>query len=178
MITVEIDPRQIAEVEEALQAFPRQAARAAVRAVNKTLAWVGTHGSRAIARDNDVPLKALRQRRRVRIGKASPSQLRGVAWFGVVPIAASYVGALRQTRTGARVGKHAFEGGFIATMPTGHTGIFSRLGKTRLKIREERVDLDGASAALASLRAQVPARLRTTFIQEFHYEAIVKGQRR
>jgi hypothetical protein len=147
-----------------------------VRAINKTLTWAVSHGLRAIASANDVPLKALRGRRRGRKRNASRRNLTGQAWFGTLPVLASDVGKPRQTRLGARAGKHAFPGAFVATMPSGHIGIFKRRSASRLPIVEQVVQLSAAESAIEGVARQTSTRLETVFAQEFNYEVNVRGQ--
>jgi hypothetical protein len=174
MLRVQIDPRAIAELDNLLAAFPREGRLAAQRAVRKTLAYVRTHGRRALSQATDVPLKALRLRKRVAVKTAfTGNRLAGIAWFGTLPIKAAALGPPRQTKTGAKVRGHVFPGAFVATMPTGYRGVFRRSGADRLPIREETVPLDTAEAAVAAVFERAPERLRTTFLQEFRW--IVRG---
>jgi len=169
-LALEIDPREFAAVEAALTARPEQARRALGRAINKTLSWALSQGLRAIARDSDVPLKVLRRRRRGSLHRATVRELSGVAWFGIRPIAAGYLGTPRQTRAGARVGSHFFDKAFVATMPTGHVGIFRRQRRSRLPIKEEVVYLTPARHAIDGVKAQLADRLSMTFTQEMNFE--------
>ena len=52
-------------------------------------------------------------------------------------------------------------GGFIATMPNGHSGIFQRKGRARLKIRE----VMGASTAQMVARVQVMDKVETATLE-------------
>jgi hypothetical protein len=174
MIALEIDPRGLAAVEAALVARPAQATRALVRAINKTLSWATSQGQRAIAAKHNIPLKALRARRRTAVARATSKHLSGRAWFGTAPIKAAYLGTPRQTKAGARVGRLAFAGAFVAPMPSGHVGIFRRLGTSRLPIVEEEVRLTAAEQALSGVKSQLAERLQTVFFQEMNYETNVK----
>jgi hypothetical protein len=146
------------------------------RAINKTLSWAISQGLRAIARESDVPLSVLRRRRRGKLHRAFRRELSGAAWFGVLPVRAGDVGKPRQSRLGARVGKHFFDKAFVATMSTGHTGVFLRQRASRLPIKEQGVYLTPAVRALEGVRDQLADRFQTTFAQEFNYEVNVRGQ--
>lgn len=169
-IALEIDPREFASVEAALKSRPAQATRALVRAINKTLTWAVSQGLRAIARQHEVPLKALRGRRRGSVRRASRVSLTGTAWFGTRPIRASALGTPRQTRLGARAGSHFFAKAFVATMPSGHLGIFKRRDRSRLPIVEQTVHLSAAKTALDPVQAGLADRLQKTFLQELNFE--------
>lgn len=177
MITISIDPRQIEAAIEGYDAYAHQAWTAMRRAVNKTGRWVASQGAREISKAHDVPLKALRSRRRVATRLARGAMDSAHVFFGTLPIAASYLGKPKQTATGAIVGKYQFDGAFVAKMPSGHVGIFKRKGHARLPIEEQRVLLSGAPAAIQRIAALGPERLRTTFLQELRYETLVRGRR-
>lgn len=182
MIKLEIDAREMAAIQTELTARPHQASVALVRAINKTLNWARSQGLRSIAAEHGIPLKTLRgnksERRRGRgiVRSAIRTNITGWVWFGTRPIKASYLGTLRQQPLGAMAGKHSFPGGFVATMPTGHIGIFRRSGRSRLPIQEEVVRLEATQQALASVMAGVADRLQKTFLQELNYEVNVRGQ--
>lgn len=178
MIKIEIDARDLEDVRKSLLQYPEATGRALPRAINKTLSWANSQGLRAIAQKHEVPLKTLRGRRRSKVIKASRSRLSGLAWFGTAPLRASYLGTPRQTRQGARAGTRFFPGAFVATMPSGHVGIFKRQDRARLPIVEQVVRLDAADKALAPVEAGIAARLQTTFTQEMNYELNVRGNLR
>lgn len=175
MLTLEIDPRELASIQGAIAARPEMAARALVRAINKTITWAVSQGLRAIAKQHDIPLKALTGRRRGRTRRASRRNMTGIAWFGTLPVRASDVGTPRQNRLGARAGSHFFPGAFVATMHSGHIGIFKRAGYSRLPIKEQVVRLSAASQAIDGVKNDVANRLEITFAQEMNFEQL-RGQ--
>jgi hypothetical protein len=172
VITIEVDPRKQAAIQAALNAEPIMAVRALVRTVNKVLNSVRSQGLRAIARAHDMPLASLRRRRRAAVVKASRTDLSGLAWFGTVPVKAGYLGKPRQSRLGARVGQHRFDGAFVATLPSGHIGIFRRRGQSRLPIVEQTVQLSAARTALAPIEAGLGDQVEKVFQQEMNYERL------
>ena len=181
MTTIRVDISGIDGVHGALDAYPRQARWALRSSINKTLGWVRTHGLRAISQEHDVPLKVLRSktirsRRRVALRPATSADLSGIAWFGLAPINASYLGTPRQTMAGAHVRGHNFPGAFVSTMPSGHLGIFKRKSKSRLPLKEQTVSLATSASALRSIARQVPPRLSATLAQNFNYAVNVRGR--
>ena len=181
MISLELDQREFDSIQSALEQRPAQASRALVRAINKTLTWAGSQGLRAMAQENNIPLKVLRggrakgRRGRSRIFQAKQTYVSGLLWLGTGPIKAGYLPPLRQQPLGAMAGKHFFKGSFVTKMPTGHIGIFSRKGASRLPLREEYVRLSAAEKALDGVQRGLATRLETTFAQEFNYEVNVRG---
>lgn len=207
MIRFSLDERDLQPLDALILRYPREAPQASRRAINKTLSWVRTHGRRALAHTAGIPVKALNARGRVSVVRAGRNQLGGEVWFGYLPIAAAFVGKVRQTRTGARAGRHSFPGAFVAEMPiqgrsasarfgiagaapTGHVGIFKRKGtltrrtfgrpdtsSPNLPIEEQRVALPNARSALRSVFAKVPGRLRKTFLQEANFLSLKRAGR-
>lgn len=116
----------------------------------------------------------------------------------MAPIKASKLGTPRQTSLGAKVGSRVFEGAFVTGVHTGvassyrrlgesvpaglagrmHIGIFKRVGRSRLPIKEEHVYLSASQNTLQRIAGQVPGRLRTVFRQELNYEVNVRGRGR
>lgn len=183
MISIEIDPKQQAAIQAALNVEPDKARRALLRTINKVLASVRSQGLRAIATAHDIPSSALRRRRRAAVVRASRANLSGLAWFGTVPVKAGYLGKPKQSRLGARAGRHSFEGAFVATVPGGHIGIFRRkenasrrtLGRPgtsspNLPIVEQVVKLSAARAALAPIESGLPDQIAKVFQQEMNFE--------
>lgn len=173
MLTVSVNIEELSNVQRALTATTSQINRAATRALNKTLTWTGGQGRRILAQESGLALKSLKSR--VRIGKASRSTLRGSVWFGLAPVKAIYAGGARQTKTGVTARGLSYTGAFLATMPTGHLGIFKRRGAARLPIDEQSIYLAYSGEHLRSLGARAHDRLRTIFGQEINYELRVRG---
>lgn len=202
---IRVEAENLEGVQTALLFHGHKAHVALRRAINKTGGWARSHGSRAIAQENGLPLSVLRGKRdasgkrqgaRVALYPASGEDLSALVWFGLAPIKASKLGTLRQTPLGAKVGSRLFEGAFVAgvhagvgsafrrlgeNVPSGlggriHTGIFMRRGSSRLPIDEQYVYLSASTNALRRIAAQVPIRMRTVFRQELNYELNVRGR--
>lgn len=176
MIRIRVEVDNIEGVKVALENWPRQARWALRSSINKNVRWTSRQGLRDIARAHEIPLRVLSRRRRAAYRLARAYTLAGSAWFGTASIAASYLGVPRQTKAGARVRNKFFPGAFVATMPTGHVGIFRRAGKSRLPITQERVKLDSSLGVLRRLSGLLPARLSQTFAQDFNYAVNVRGR--
>lgn len=132
-INVDGDIESIARSIEATEA---QVALATRRALNKTAMWVRTRLLREASSTTGIKQKDIRQR--LRLYKATRDRLSATVWLGsgAIVVKAGALGRMRQTRTGAAVKGHFFEGAFVATMPNGHRGIYERLGRKRLPIEE------------------------------------------
>ena len=154
-----------------LQATPQQLARASKRTVAKGTRFAGAEMRRGLAAMLGVPQKALTDRKRIRI---DPDK--GLVWIGYNPIAAIYLGNARQTKSGVPVAGRNFEHAFLATMPTGHVGIYRRVGKSRLPIKEVTVPLTGIEQIADQVRQSTATRLPVIFQQELNYEVNVRGR--
>lgn len=185
----------------AIEATPAQVERAEARAIDKTTTWAASQVARQLAREHRLPLRSIRRsgkrgnrifRLGVRAGRRGKvnnvrvglGSARGSVWIGLNPIKAAYIGALRQLRRGARAGRHFFEGSFIATMKSGHTGVWHKQtvryaysGRTVERLEPDTVELDRGQAIADRVQAQVPQRLSTLLAQELNYEVNVRGRR-
>lgn len=113
---------------------------ATTRALNKTALWLKAQAAKEISKEKQIKLNLIRKR--LRIFKAKTSRLDVLIRANLYDIRASSLGKMKQTRTGAKAGKHEFTGGFIATMPRGNRGIFKRKGRTALPIKEVKLPLE------------------------------------
>ena len=101
---------------------------ALVRALNKTADRVKVAGSREV-RKAGYNLKASDIKRALKISRATQSSLKATVTAGGRPIPLIQYGA-RQTSKGVTVnvlsGRKLIPGAFIATMQSGHTGVYVR----------------------------------------------------
>lgn len=199
MIRIDVTPDAAGvsrQIRRSLGELDRSLTRAKRRAVNKTARWVRTRAIREIAAANNIPQKILRghrnpvsgkktrgRRGRVFVSRAVEGHEHASLWIGTRAVAAGYLGTPHQFRYGAKVRGRKFEKAFVATMASGHVGIFRRAkdgdGRVgRLPIKEEYVELAQADTAVAGIRRQIPARLRKTLDQELNYELNVRGAAR
>ncbi len=172
MLNITVTPQPaLAEWETALGASERQIKTAAVRALNKTARWMRTQVARETAQSLNVRVGAIRNDLILLRARASHPQS-GVAMgskAGVLKV--TELGAPRQNRRGTRVGKRQFDGAFIATMPTGHRGVFRRKGKSRLPIQEVQLVTTGRIANVMEALAenQAMSRFEHLFEHELRY---------
>lgn len=169
----------------------KRADRAVRRSLNRTVVSVRREVAREIAQRANVPQRVLLdQGRGQRVyARFSPrkGQLEGAVWVGYRNIKAAYVGKLQQLKRGARAGKsHFFEGGFIATMKSGHTGIFKRdpnatrraadnvFGITSLPIIEQEVELKNAESAIRIVQVRAERKLARELLAQLNFEINVK----
>jgi len=127
VITVTLDRRTERALRGTLRTLTeRLAPRALATALNRTAADARRATVRQVAREKQLPQKHLR--RRVRTRRATARRPATAVWFGVRSIKLADVSgaAPTQTRRGARVGRRAVAGGFVAKMPSGHVGVFTR----------------------------------------------------
>ena len=113
------------------QKLERNADKAIVRALNKTIRPVATAGIRVMAKEMRVPQKAIRKHSHIR--KATFQQKRATITMSGRRIPIMTFGA-RQTKRGVTYkgrsgGRQLIPGAFIATMPSGHVGVFKRTGQ-------------------------------------------------
>jgi len=116
------------------------------RSLNKTAAWVRTRLLREASSKTGLKQKLIRQR--LRMYKATKDRLSASVWLGssAIVVKAGALGRARQTKTGATVKGNVFDGAFAATMPSGHRGIYERLGRKRLPIEELEVSFQNEYA--------------------------------
>lgn len=137
MLTINND---INQTIKDINATKQQVRLAAVRALNKTALWLKLQAAKEISEEKQIKLTVIRKK--LRIVKARAGSLEVLIKANLYAVKAHLLGNMKQTRTGTKVGKHQFIGAFIATMPTGHRGIFNRKGRTALPIQEVKLPLE------------------------------------
>ncbi|MGL9759607.1 MAG: phage tail protein [Wolbachia sp.] len=130
----------INKVIESINAERKKVEKAAVSGLNKTALWLKTQAAKEVSKEKRIQLNLMRKR--LRIFKARTSRLDVLIRANLYDIRVSAMGKMRQTRKGAKVGKHEFIGAFKATMPRGNSGIFRREGRTALPIQEVKLGLE------------------------------------
>lgn len=113
---------------------------AAIKALNKTALWLKGQAAKEISEEKKIKLTVMRKR--LRILKARTSSLEVLVRANLYDIRASSIGSMRETRRGAKIGKHEFIGAFTATMPRGYKGAFKREGRAALPIKEVKLPLE------------------------------------
>lgn len=141
------------------------------RAVAKTALWARAQAARAIRADEGIAYRAIR--RRLRAYAQNPQRMSLKVWLGLWRMAVTALGRARQTRSGVSVGRRRYPGAFLATMKSGHEGIFQRRGKTRLPIEEVMADWGASGESAMRQAAQgAEARLLTLAEQELRFELL------
>ncbi len=172
MLTVTVTPQPpLAEWDAALTAGERQIGTAAVRALNKTARWMRTHVAREAAQSLNVRVGLIRNGLILLRARASHPESGVALGKATGVIKAAELGTPRQNRRGTRVAKRQFDGAFIATMPTGHRGVFRRKGKSRLPIQEVQLVATGRIADVMEQLADrhAMARFERLFEHELRY---------
>lgn len=144
IVSLQIDKSQVAAF---IDVMPRQIFQASQFAVGKAAKFAQKRLQGEMATRADIPKNVWR---RYRTAKRFNRQVAsGVVWIGLNQVKAAYAGKIRQDAHGAWSGKRYFDGGFIATMKSGHTGIFKRTGvrgkrggKWWTQIEEQTVDVN------------------------------------
>lgn len=133
--------------------LPGAVQRAVVRALNRAIATVRTDTTRRLAQEMGITRGTVRER--LRITKATGQRLEAILTVTGkrIPILDF---AARQTREGVTYRKGGasrglIPSGFIATMKSGHRGVFKRRSRSRLPI----VERFGASLPYVAIRQKI-----------------------
>ncbi|MFT8231332.1 hypothetical protein ACLNBI_07125 [Pseudomonas guariconensis] len=130
LITLQANPRQVAQFEAFAALTPKAIAAAQRRAINKTLRWLRTHVARSVAVQERIAVSAVRQRLRAYpVGGNGQGKL----WFGLNPISASRAGRPRQTRTGVSVAGRKYQGAFYKAVYGSQPDIWIRTASKHFK---------------------------------------------
>jgi hypothetical protein len=140
------------DLHRALRELREQSPRAVTRALNRTIESVQTQAGREVAAETGLPVRKVRAS--MRVIRATFSTLRAALQVRGVRIPLIEFHA-RQTRSGVSYrlprGRGSAPSAFIATMASGHQGVFKRRAKARLPITE----LFGPSLPKAFLQDRV-----------------------
>lgn len=166
VLRLEVDG--IDELSRHFAHLPGVVAKAEYRAFKRTSDWAKSQGAKSMSRESRLTQKVLKARHR-----AQAYQSDGFArvWFGVDPIKAVYTGKLKQQKRGIKVGKFTFKGAFVATMKSGHTGIFMRQGKSRLPIIEQFINVILPEEEFNRIAQESESKLLNQFHHELEYYA-------
>jgi len=144
-LRIKIDGTDTIENEWNLR--PAQIRSASRLTVNQVVRELQQDLGRSIPKQHGTSIAGFKRvRAKKTLAKAKTrKRIQGITWIGRNAIAAAYAGKPRNVTGGARAGKYFFENAFVATMKSGHTGIFKRI-KGSTKIVEQTVDLDQAQS--------------------------------
>lgn len=167
IVSLDIDKTR---VDAFMDAMPRQIFEASAFAVSEASKRGRTQLVGEMKSKLDIPANVWRRWRTSRRYRRNTAF--GVVWLGVNELKAAYAGKLRQADGGAYSGKRFFKGSFVATMKSGHEGIFKRTGDRKklangkwwTKIEEETVDVDLGFEVIEDVARQTRIELDRLFI--------------
>ena len=110
------------EILRDVQQHPKLIRQAMISAMNRAASRASTEVRREIAKEFKVPARYAK--RRISVRKAERGRLAAAIYVGVKPLWPPNLGTIKQTKAGARVGRHTFPGAF--SLPAGHV---SKAGK-------------------------------------------------
>ena len=163
-----------------LSAHPAALKRARRNAISGTVTWAGKEMINTVSASSGLPKKVFRgqkgQWKRYFARRPRANDDSGSAWLGTRAIQPLRYGTATPSGDGVsvRLGGNSFNfpGGFVATMRSGHTGIFKRKANAKgqkptadrsnkwqwtwLPIQEQFIQVKGVSEAAARIRKQMP----------------------
>lgn len=171
MINIEVNG--VEEIVADLQALPLRSGRALVRSMNRAMVSGRTFVAPLIARDMGLTSTTVRASMSIK----NATYDRPVAVLGStlkrIPLIQFGARGPRPSRgrgrgVSARTPAGRYPHAFIATMASGHEGVFERRGRSRLPIKE----LFGPSPGhvFAKYRPQTMARIKESFQTNFDHE--------
>jgi len=175
MPTIEVQRDQLLAADEYLREFPQRAQRALLRAMNRSIKSARTVMVREIAKDTGLKSKDVRDALVLREAFATRPEASLAAKLkrlSLIDFRAKGPEPSRGRGRGVTYrlpgGKGRVENAFIATMHSGHRGVFKRKTRARLGI----VELKGPSLGhvFAKYRPLGLARAREVFDTNFAHE--------
>lgn len=164
-----VEAHGLKELARHFDHLPGVVYKAERQAFKRTSKWARTQGLRAMSAASNIPQKNLKKRSRAVVYSGVDGQVR--IWLGTDPMAAAYAGKLVQQKKGAKVGKHKFPHAFVATMPSGHQGIFHRQGKSRLPIMADTIDVTIPDSELQRIAGEAQSKLLAEFGHQLEFYA-------
>jgi len=177
MITITIDDRALL-LE--LQGAPDRISRAVVRALNRAIKSGRTLMVREIARDTGLKSSTVREAIPIRPATLGQPTATMSASMKKIPLIEFKAKGPFPSRGKGRGVSYSLPGSagrnpnaFLATMGTGHEGVFKRLTKARLPI----IELYGPSIGhvFMKYRAAGEARTKEMFLKNFEHEFVFSG---
>lgn len=154
--------------------FPIAVTRAARKAGSSAIRAVRVESTRAVRARKQIRVRAVRNALTVSRAPAAGTALENLEWKMFAKDVGTRISdyPFRQTRAGVSVGINAgarslIKSAFVATMKSGHTGVFKREGTARLGIKElftTRVaDVFRDSGMMPKVEARATAEFSSTF---------------
>lgn len=154
------------DIPAIFEATPGQIKNAHRRAIGKTIRWLSSRISRELGQQFDLPQRVFQVR-----SKRSFDHESGSLWVGLNPIAASWLGKGRQTKTGVSVRSHRFKSAFMAKMANGHIGVFRRKTSKPLPIEAVTVKVNsGGSGEIEASLTRYEDRASEFYAKTFEHE--------
>ena len=142
---------------------------AAATGLNLAVRKTKTAAVREVANKTGIKQKIIRARikaRKVRLRDRHRRVLQASVTGALMKVRAAALGEPQKTKTGARVGRHRFEGAFVATSKRrGGSAIFRRKASTRLPLSEQGIEI--RRVADTAIRRHLRTTGRQTFEKEF-----------
>lgn len=147
-----------------LKAKPAQIARASRQAINKVNTDIHKELSSSIPKTHGTNITGYRKIRTHKTpAKARRKRIQGTTWWGGNSIAAIYArNKAKQVTGGVRVGAYFYENAFIATMKSGHVGVFQRVHGSS-KIKEATISLTEAPREVREVANKAKSRFHREF---------------
>ena len=177
-ISLKIKVEDIARVERELAGMRNAGNRVLARGLNKTLGGVRTDISVEIRKELNVKKATIDKTSR--ITKAMPDRLTASIESMGQPLPLSSFSGTRQRVKGVSVkvkqnhSRKVIPGTFLATMQSGHTGVFWRMGKKRLPLSQRFSssvpDVFSNESVMNAVKAKATERLHVNILHELNYE--------
>ena len=165
----------VEQIIEAIGATEKQMTIAAMRALNKTAAWLKSQSTKQISTATNLQQKLIRKR--LRMIKANQTSLIALMIARLHDIRASSLGAMKQTAKGAKAGKYGFSSAFVATMPNKYRSIFKRETKRSLPIEEITLPLEPTASNIIMELANTEVMQKFDRYFEHELSFILRGGR-
>lgn len=149
------------KVSKFLQAKPSQIKRAARNTINQVTRELKKELGGTIPREHGTSITGFRRyRSKSTLAKVGRKRIQGITWIGGNAIAAAYAGKPRNVKGGAKAGRFFFAKSFVATMKSGHKGIFQRISGSN-KIKEVTIPLTKVKALVIKAAKGARGRIRS-----------------
>lgn len=158
--------RQIDKIVSSINALPEQVNQASMFAINRTAEWLKSTAAKEISAEKRIKLKIIRDR--MKIMRANKKQLAANINADMWALKGKDLGDMSQSPIGATAGNYFFKGAFVATMKSGHKGVFRRKGTSKLPIKEQYIMLDNYASKL--IKTLIDKQSQAVFDKHFEHQ--------
>lgn len=169
MIDIQISVGNLDRIAADFVATEKQAEHALRSTLGKMAKWVKTRSIRGLAQDLSVPGRVVRRRVKILKAKRLSDGSEITIWYGQNPAAMIYLGA-RKTGSGVTAGSRRVDGAFIARGKGGDKQVFKRVGKSRLPLKRQEVEIKPTSDAYLERDFIDAAAFSQQFYKVFEHE--------